>query len=171
MQAPAPFAHPVQTPGSIVLSHEGGDRYAQGIDHHPVETVHFAVGGPGSYIVGSQGIDAGLDDDIGYIVHDGLHPGRYTDTHNPLEHPPGQYGPSSIPSLYISSVFIRARTTRMALNSWDDGSNGSARHPMPTATSSMSRAILVKQLAIRKYRGRLESPTHAGSRRPCYKSG
>ena len=86
----------------------------QGIDHHPVQAVHLAVGGPCSHIVGSQGIDAGLDDDIGYIY--------MTDCI-----------PAGIPirtilwsilwsmrtffhsSLYISSVFIRARTTRTAL--------------------------------------------------------
>lgn len=63
-------------------------------------------------------------------------------------------------SLYISSVFIRALTTRTALSSWDVMvARAAPATPIPsTATSSTSRIMLVKQLAMRKYRGRLESP-------------
>ena len=81
------FPHTVDPARTVILSHKGGGRNPKGIDHHPEQAVHLSVGGPCRHIVCSQCVHACLDDNIGDIVHNGLHSRRDSDPHDPPQHP------------------------------------------------------------------------------------
>ena len=66
-------------PGAVVLPGKGGDGLGHGGNGHPENDIHLAVGGPGGHSVGAKGVDGGLDDDIGGVVHHRLEGGGHTD--------------------------------------------------------------------------------------------
>ena len=51
----------------------------KGVDNGPVNHVNFAVSGPCCHYIGTQGVDAGLDDNVGSRIHDGLKSCRQAD--------------------------------------------------------------------------------------------
>lgn len=56
-----------------------GQRLGHSGNGHPENDIHLAVGGPGGHSVGAKGVDGGLDDDIGGVVHHRLEGGGHTD--------------------------------------------------------------------------------------------
>ena len=76
------FLYPFWFICSIVLSHKGGDGNTKSTHNHPEDTVNLGISGIGSDRNGSQSIDAGLDNDIGSIIHDRLQSRRETDLYD-----------------------------------------------------------------------------------------
>ena len=70
---------------AVVLTGKGSESLGHGGEGHPEQDIHFAVGRPGSYSVGSEGVDGGLDHNIGKAVHDRLEGSGNTDGHDGLE--------------------------------------------------------------------------------------
>lgn len=80
---PHTAAYPAVFLGAEVLSHKGGDRNTQRTHDHPEQTVHLAVSGPGGDGIGTEGVDAGLDNDIGDGEHIALEGSGQAHTQNP----------------------------------------------------------------------------------------
>ena len=70
------FMNPVVFSCTEILSCKGGDGNTVSPHNHPENTVHLSVGGPGGNRIRPEGVDAGLDDQIGNGIHGGLQPGR-----------------------------------------------------------------------------------------------
>ena len=81
---PDSLADPVHFPSPVVLAYEGSNRDGKGADDHPEDHINLAISGPGRNGVGSQAVDAGLDDDVGSGVHGGLKTRRKTDSDDPF---------------------------------------------------------------------------------------
>ena len=81
---PDTLPDPVVALGAKVLSHEGGNGYAEGTGDHPHEGIGLAVGRPGRHDHGAEGIDAGLNEGIGQVKGDELKPGRDADEQDAL---------------------------------------------------------------------------------------
>ena len=69
-----------------VLSYKGGNGDSKGVDNGPVNHVNFAVSGPCCHYIGTQGVDAGLDDNVGSRIHDGLKSCRQADLDDSQKH-------------------------------------------------------------------------------------
>ena len=76
---PHTFPNAVIFARTEVLSGEGGDGNAVGAHDHPEHAVHLAVGRPGGDGIGPEGVDAGLDDQVGDGIHGGLQARRQAD--------------------------------------------------------------------------------------------
>ena len=71
--------------GAVVLAHEGRDRNAKGVDDHPEQHVHLAVGCDGGNRVGAEAVDGRLHNDIRNGVHGALQTGREADINHFFE--------------------------------------------------------------------------------------
>ena len=70
---------------AVVLSHEGRNRNAEGIDDHPEQHIHLAVGCDCGNGVGAEAVDGRLHNDIRNGIHGALQTGRETDINHFFE--------------------------------------------------------------------------------------
>ena len=79
----AGFFDSVGFPCSVILSDEGGDRYAEGLIDQPPDNIDPAIGGPGRDGIDAKSIDGSLKNHIGNREHGGSDGGWKADAKDP----------------------------------------------------------------------------------------
>lgn len=79
------FFQTVILSGAKVLADKSHDCDADGVGNGPINRVNLSESGPGCNGIGTQGIDGGLNKDIGNTVHGRLHAGGQADAQHAAE--------------------------------------------------------------------------------------
>ena len=80
------LVYPIQFSCAKILPYKCGNGDTKGIDNGPVNHVNFAVSRPCCHYIGTQGVDVGLDDNVGSRIHDRLKSCGQADLDNSKKH-------------------------------------------------------------------------------------
>lgn len=125
---PHTAAYPAVFLGAEVLSHKGGDRNTQRTHDHPEQTVHLAVSGPGGDGIGTEGVDAGLDNDVGDGEHVALEGSGQAHTQNPAGAVIGEADLTAVHAEYTGAAHEHEHYQHTGYHLRNNGGGGNAQY-------------------------------------------